>query len=73
MGAFKDMWAEVDAKLNASKRQYESTKAQVDAVSGWKFKGCDNGVWKARHSREGIEVHDRDPEKLVERVKRGGK
>lgn len=73
MGAFGDMWKQVDQLTRKSQRQYETTKLEVEAVSGWKFKGCDNGVWKARHSREGIEVHDRDPEELVRRVKRGGK
>lgn len=73
MGGFRDMWAQVDEMTTKSKRQYETTKLEVEAVSGWKFKGCDNGMWKARNSREGIDVSDRDPEQLVKRVKRGGR
>jgi hypothetical protein len=69
MGAYKDMWAQVDAITARSKSTFEETKALIDQYVGWKFKGCDGIIWSAENRKEGIRLTNRDPDRLLEGVR----
>lgn len=69
MGGFKDMWKEVDAMTRKSKRDFEGTKAEIEALPGWKFQGCDGVVWRAECRKEGAKISNRSPSELVREAK----
>lgn len=65
MGAFADMWKDVDTKLNAIKREYAETAAAIKACKGWRFGGCPDGLmWVARHNKHG-EIKERKSADLI--------
>lgn len=69
MGEFRDMWKQVDAMTQKSKRDFEGTKAEIEALAGWKFHGSDGVVWRAECRREGKKISNRSPSELVREAK----